>query len=169
MRSEQPLADGSGTEVTVDAALRSQLDSIVGLVPARASATLTAVPEGQQWRVDLARTRFTPLLPPEADAAGAVATWVQARQACQAPAEYRSLVGAPALADQLCGATGDVRTGAPGPLTELSDASPVLNAFGADAASWARVVLVEAPERLAVVVAPVDDRWLVVGVTSQHT
>jgi hypothetical protein len=166
VQSEQPLAAG-GTEVTVTAVLQSQLDEIVGLVPARASATLTAVPEGAEWRIDLSRTRMTPLLPPDADAPGAVAAWVQARQACQpGTGEYRSLVGAPALADALCGAQGEVRTDAAQPLTELGDASPVLNAFGADAATWARVVDVEAPSRLAVVVAPVDDRWLVVGVTS---
>jgi hypothetical protein len=166
VRSEQPLADASGTEVTVDAVLQSHLDEIVGLVPARATTTLTAVPEGSEWRVDLARTRSTPVLPPDADAAGAVGTWVSARQACQAPSEYSSLVGAPALADALCGAKGAVRTDPAQPLTTLADATPVLNAFGADAATWARVVDVEAPSRLAVVVAPVDDRWLVVGVTS---
>jgi hypothetical protein len=166
VRSEQPLPDGSGTEVAVDAVLQSQLDEIVGLVPARATTTLTAVPEGAEWRVDLARTRSTPVLPPDADAASAVSTWVAARQACRAPTEYSSLVGAPALADSLCGAKGAVRTDAAQPLTGLADATPVLNAFGADAASWARVVDVEAPARLAVVVAPVDDRWLVVGVTS---
>lgn len=165
VRSEQALADGS-TEITVDAVLRSHLDEIVGLVPARAATTLTAVPEGAEWRVDLARTRSTPMLPPEADAAGAVATWVTERQACREPAEYRSLVGAPALADALCGATGEVRTDAAVPLTTLADATPVLNAFGADAATWARVVSIESPSRLAVVVAPVDDRWLVVGVTA---
>jgi hypothetical protein len=165
VRSEQPLADGA-TEVTVDAALRSHLDEIVGLVPARASTTLTAVPEDGEWRVDLTRTRSMPLLPPDADAAAAVGAWAQERQACRPATEYRSLVGAPALADGLCGVEGDVRTDAARPLTSLGDASPVLNAFGADAATWARVVTVEAPERLAVVVAPVDDRWLVVGIAA---
>jgi hypothetical protein len=166
VHSEQPLADASGTEVTVTAVLQSQLDEIVGLVPARATSTLTAVPVDAEWRVDLSRTRTTPLLPPDADAPSAVRTWVAERQECRAPAEYRSLVGAPALADALCGAQGDVRTAEARPLSELGDAAPVLNAFGADAATWARVVDVEAPSRLAVVVAPVDDRWLVVGVTS---
>jgi len=167
VRAEQPLADGSGTEVTVDAVLQSQLDEVVGLVPARATTTLTAVPEGAEWRVALSRTRAMPVLPPDADATGAVSTWVQARQACQPDptGEYRSLVGAPALADALCGAKGTVRADAAQPLSGLADASPVLNAFGADAATWARVVDVESPARLAVVVAPVDDRWLIVGVT----
>jgi hypothetical protein len=57
-------------------------------------------------------------------------------------------------------ATGAVRT-----LDALADPSPVLNAFGPDAAAWARVVDVRRPAPLQVVVAPVDDKWLVVGVT----
>jgi hypothetical protein len=164
--SEQPRVDGSGTEVLVDATLRSQLDEIVGLVPAHARVTWTAVPEGAEWRVDLSRSRLDPVLPPDADASAAVAQWVQERQGCQTPTEYGSLVGAPALADALCGAEGDVRTDDARPLDQLADATPVLNAFGPDASTWARVVGVEAPARLDVVVAPVDDRWLVVGVTS---
>jgi hypothetical protein len=167
VRADQPLVDGSGTEVLVDAVLRSQLDEIVGLVPAHATATWTAVPEGDQWRVDLGRSRFTAVLPPDADATTAVATWAQARQQCQAaPAEYRSLVGSPSLADALCGARGAVQTGPPRTLDQLPDSTPVLNAFGAEAATWARVVSVEGPKKLDVVVAPVNDQWLVIGVTA---
>jgi hypothetical protein len=165
VRTEQPRLDGGGTEVLVDAELRSQLDEIVGLVPARGVAVWTAVPEDGGWRVDLGRSRLTPVLPPESAAPGAVTAWADARRQCQPATEYRSLVGSPNLADALCGRDGPVATGAVRTLDALADASPVVNAFGPEAATWARVVDVARPAALQVVVAPVDDEWLVVGVT----
>jgi hypothetical protein len=41
--------------------------------------------------------------------------------------------------------------------------APLQNSFGADVVSWARTVTVEGAVPLRAVVAPVDDRWLVIG------
>jgi hypothetical protein len=44
------------------------------------------------------------------------------------------------------------------------DAPPLQSSFGAEVVSWGRAVTVEGAVPLRAVVAPVDDRWLVVGV-----
>jgi hypothetical protein len=50
------------------------------------------------------------------------------------------------------------------PLPETSQDQPFLAAFGSAVHDWARVVTVDAPARLHVVVAPLGERWLVIGV-----
>lgn len=164
--AEQELVDGSGTQVAVTARYESSIDEIAGLIPARASEVWTVVSDSDAagWRVDLARSTSTPILPPDADALTAVSAWAGARQACNAPEEYPGLVGYPVLAERLCESDGDVLVGMAQPLTSLDDPNPYLSAFGSDAASWGRVVELVAPTELRVVVAPVDDRWLVIGI-----
>ena len=152
-------------EVVGTAELRSSLDEVLGLVPARARATWVAVAEDGGWRVAHGESRLDPLYPPDAAAPQAVEAWARARTSCEAAPEYEGgLVGAPALAERLCRAPGGVRVGPPALLDEEVDATPVLAAFGPDATAWARVVELHAPHRLRVVVAPVGDTWLVVGV-----
>ena len=49
-------------------------------------------------------------------------------------------------------------------LNQLHRYTPLQTSFGADVVSWARVVPVESGSPLRAVVAPIDDRWTVVGV-----
>jgi hypothetical protein len=53
------------------------------------------------------------------------------------------------------------------PLPETAQDQPFLAAFGSAVHDWARVVRLDAPVRMDVVVAPVGERWLVVGVLPQ--
>lgn len=140
---------------------RSSLNAVAGLVPARAQTSWAVVEEEGGWAVDLFETVEIPVLPPEGDAAEAVRRWAQAQQDC--PATPPSVVGQTSLARSLCGADGDVATGAPTPLSGL-DAGALQTAFGGDATTWARVVDVSSPVALRAVVAPVDDVWTVAAV-----
>ena len=54
--------------------------------------------------------------------------------------------------------------GAPTDLLDDAGVSAVTAAFGPDVYAWARVVPVTAPERLELVLAPVGERWLVIGI-----
>ncbi len=163
--AEQELVDGSGTQVAVSANYVSSLDEVAGLIPARANEVWTVVAAGNEWRIDLNRSTSTPVLPSDADAVSAVGAWARTRQECGVPTgEHTSLVGFPSLAEGLCDASGEVRAGSIASLDSLDDVTPYLSAFGSDAASWGRVVTLDDPVGLRVVVAPVDDRWLVVGI-----
>jgi hypothetical protein len=82
------------------------------------------------------------------------------------------LIGASARAAALCGADGAIRTGRARALPDTAQDQPFLAAFGGDVHQWARVVRLESPVRQDVVVAPVGEQWLVVGVLqapSEHS
>ena len=77
-----------------------------------------------------------------------------------------SLLGQPELADELAKEDG---TFIPGTVIELDRwATPeiVTNAFGPEAANWARVVGVTGPVDFDAVVVPFGDEWVVVGVVA---
>jgi hypothetical protein len=142
---------------------RSSLDSVVGLVPARARTNWVAVEEDDGWAVDVVASSQEVLLPPDEDAVQAVQAWASEQQQCGEPEQYSGgLRGRDDLARQLCGATGDVAATDVGMLQQI-DAQPLQNSFGAEVVSWARTVTVEGAVPLRAVVAPVEDRWLVVG------
>ena len=152
-------------DVSARLQLRPELTAAAGLVPDRAMATFSAIAEDGGWRVAYADTTLVPQYAPIARAPTAVHGWVHARQACRTATEYDGgLVGAPARAEALCGARGPVRLGNVHTLPETAQDQPFLAAFGAAVHDWARVVRIDAPVRLDVVVAPVGERWLVVGV-----
>jgi hypothetical protein len=149
---------------TVQLDLRSRLDQVNGLVTARA-VTYVAVAEDGGWRIDLADSVQEPVYPSDGLATGAVRDWAIARQACRKPDEFAGgLLGAPREADSLCHTRGPVRVGAVAPLPESDAAEPFLAAFGPDVYEWARTVPLRAPHRMDVVVAPVADQWLPIGV-----
>lgn len=149
----------SAVELSLDAGL----DEVVGLVPGAADAVVIAVDGGDGWRVAFTEGTLRPRYLDERAAPAAVADWATARQACEQPEQYDGgLVGFPTLGDALCGAAGAVTVGPPAPLAEV-DAARFVSAFGPDATVWARVVALEAPVPLRAVVAPVGDRWLVIG------
>lgn len=162
-RGVDQIADGVAVRGTLR--LEPTLDEVVGLVPAVADATWVAVADASgTWGVDLEASTLEPRYPPDDGAVDAAAAWVRTRQGCQQVGEYDGgLVGVTGPAAALCNARGDVEVGRPEPLDDV-DAAPFQAAFGDDAAAWARVVDVSAPKALRVVLAPVGDAWLVVGV-----
>lgn len=155
-----------GDRVSTEVEYRSSLDEVVGLVPARASVEWVVVQEPGGWLVDFDASSVEPLYPDDADAPAAVSEWAQAHQECSEPEQYDGALVATAdlrrAAETLCDSTARIATGDAEALDEF-DASPFVSAFGTDAISWARAVPLRGPAELTVVVAPVDDRWLVVG------
>jgi hypothetical protein len=152
-------------DVPADVRLRAALTPSTGLVPAQASARFSAVAEDGGWRVAFDESTITPRFLPDARAPEAVRTWAQARAHCHRAREYvGGLVGAPTRADVLCHVDGPIRTGPPRRLPDTAQDQPFLAAFGGDVHQWARVVRLESPVRMDVVVAPVGEQWLVVGV-----
>lgn len=158
------VTGGGGTaQVPTVTSYRSSLDSVVGLVPARARTNWVAVQEDDGWAVDVAASSQEVLLPPDEDAVQAVQAWASEQQQCGEPEQFSgSLRGRDDLARQLCGATGEVQATDVGMLQQI-DAQPLQSSFGAEVVSWARTVTVEGAVPLRAVVAPVEDRWLVVG------
>lgn len=160
---EAIVEEGRAT-VPASVRFRPSLDEVVGLVPGAADVVWAAVEEGDGWAVDLAASTMTARFPDDDGAAPAVATWAEARQRCDRANERDgTLVGSPAVADGLCDADGTIVVGAAAPLSEI-EATPFATAFGGEVIEWARVVPVTAPLQLRAVVAPLGDRWLVIGV-----
>jgi hypothetical protein len=152
-------------EIAAEVALQPGLDAVVGLVPARAQAMWIAVPEDGGWRVDFDNSTLVPEYPPDAAAVDAASSWVSARAQCRRAPQYRDgLLGATALASDLCGARGPVRVGTAAPLRAGTGVEPFVAAFGPDVFTWARAVPVESPAPMSVVLAPIGDRWVVIGV-----
>lgn len=155
-------ADGS---VAVLLQLKAGLDGVLGLVPARAESTWRTTAEDGGWRVAFSRSELRPLYLDDGGATDAAVSWARARQGCDTrPAEqHGSLVGVPGLASQLCDTAGEPTS------TELSrlpsaDATRLISAFGAGVVDWARIVHLDGPVAMRAVLAPVGQRWLVVGV-----
>lgn len=165
-----PVTGGDGqAEVPTLTRYRSSLDPIGGLVPAQARTRWVAVEEEGGWAVDVLSTSQEPVLPPEDSAVAAVQAWAQGQQQCSGPEQYAAgLRGREDLARALCGSSGAVTATSVAPLAQV-DAPPLQNSFGAEVVSWARTVAVEGPVPLRAVVAPVDDRWLVVGLLAPAT
>lgn len=147
------------------------LDTTKGLVPASASATWRVVRENGGWRVSYTASTFTATYPSDAGAADAAIAWAKARQACQPTGEadrrlevVGGVVGISGLADRLCGSNGAIEPkGIVLPIA-TTDATAVIAAFGPGAAEWARVVNLGGPAPQRVVLGPLGDRWIAIGV-----
>lgn len=158
-----------GTTLTGDAAFEPRLDEVVGLVPASAVVTWRLVQEDGGWRVDQPGSTITPTFILTDDALReTVIAWLSEQQRCTGTPSVREygggLVGAPALARALCRTTDAADIASVGPLGDKPDPSAVIAAFGPDADRWARVAHVRTPRALDVVLAPFDDRWIVIAV-----
>lgn len=153
--------------VVTDIRYRSSLDEVVGLVPARARVEWTTVEEDGGWLVDFDAATVQPRYPDDADAVDAVAEWATTKQQCRDPEQYAGALVATAdlrrVVDGLCDASTAVSVTSPARTLDEFDASAFVSAFGTEALSWARAVDLDAPVEATVVVAPVDDRWLVIG------
>lgn len=161
------VVETTGDRTATEVRYRSSLDEVIGLVPARARVDWVAVEEDGGWLVDFDAAGVQPRYPDDDEAVDAVDTWASTLQRCGEPEQYSGALVATAdlrrLVDGLCDSPSPVAvTGPAGALDEF-DASGVVSAFGTEALSWARTVKVSGPVEVAVVVAPIDDRWVVVG------
>jgi hypothetical protein len=156
---------GDRADVVTRVDLHAGLSEVTGLVPAHASANYVAVMEDGGWRVSFADSALTPDYPPDSLAVDAVRAWASRRQRCKHAIEYDGgLLGLPTRASALCHARGPVRVAGPRALPDTRADEPFLAAFGPSVHDWARVVPLTAPVRMDVVVAPVGEHWLVIGV-----
>jgi hypothetical protein len=113
----------------------------------------------------LTETIVEPRFADESGALAAARTWLAQRIGCAPAEEYEGgLLGNPGLAESLCGESGPVEVGQPGPLDDQIDATQFIGAFGPEFEQWGRAVTVESPTSLRVVLAPVGDAWVVIGV-----
>jgi hypothetical protein len=157
--------DSEGNIVTgVD--LEPAVDPVLGVVPSRAVITWRTVAEDGGWRVSIEGSTLVPRFPDGAAAAPAALDWVEQRQACIADPSAGALLLQPDLASQLCQQPGTFRISSTGDLTALADPSGILDAYGPDASTWARVVRLTGPATLDVVTAPLGSAWVVIGLTA---
>jgi hypothetical protein len=150
------------SEVDAHLALRPELDPVIGLVPDAMTATFVTLPEDGGWRVAFGDSALTPQYASETGAPMATRLWVRDRVGCR----FRSAAGlltTGRLTDQLCGARGPVRVGAPIALDPGPSSDRFLAAYGPDVFTWARVVPVTSPARVGAVLAPLGPRWRVIG------
>ena len=157
---------GVGSDsVTTDVVFEPRLDEVVGFVPALAQATWTTIEEDGGHRVAYADSTSEPVLPADAAATQVAERWVTEQQGCrQGPIYGGNLLGQPTLADTLCGTAGTFKAGPAQGLDGFRDPTLVLNAFGADASTFVRVVPVDGPLALQVALAPLGEDWEVIGV-----
>lgn len=154
----------TGDTVVVEVRYVPSLDTIVGLVPERARNTYVVSPGPDGFGVDLEASTSEPAYPSDDPAPAAARTWAESRQECESDGEWEGgLLGAPAIADPLCGAEGDVEIGAVEPLGP-NEGVPLTSAFGDEVGLWSRVIPVTAPVELRAVVAPIGQEWVVIGV-----
>ncbi|MGH8927902.1 MAG: hypothetical protein ACRDWH_06095 [Acidimicrobiia bacterium] len=164
-RVRSDVRNGDRAEVVVDLVLASSLDQIVGLTAARATSTWVVVEEGLVWKLAFTESSLVPLLPDASNAPAAVTAWVEERQGCRNGRSWEEgLLGSPRLIDSICGSTEPVSVGAVERLDDAASSAPFLAAFGPQVGDWARIVPVEGPLSIRVVVAPVADQWIVIGV-----
>ncbi len=109
----------------------------------------------------LAETTVEPRFADESGASEAARTWLVQRIGCAPAEEYEGgLLGNPGLAESLCGESGPVEVGQPGPLDDQIDAAQFVGAFGPEFDQWGRAVTVESPTPLRVVLAPLETSGL---------
>lgn len=145
------------------------LDPFKGLSLAREDQTFTGRKEAAGWLVD-GDPGTEPLLPPDPVAVEAATSWVAAVQACdQAKAAGLQVVptifGAAEGSNGLCGKQGPVASGAVERLVPGVASADIVAQYSTDALVWARVVRFSSPGTFGVVLAPLGDRWKVLGVT----
>jgi len=167
------VVSSTDAEVTVEATLEPQVNEAVGVVPASAEIRFALVSEDGGYRISLRDTEVTANYPSESLAGPAASAWIDAARHCASRTELEyagTLVGDLGIAERLCGVTGSTAAGEAHHLDALADPTAVVNAFGADATDWSRVVTVTGLDGVAplqIVLAPYGDHWVVVGVFAE--
>jgi hypothetical protein len=162
----------SGDRVTLEIAQTPRISDVDGVVAASATITVPTTNDQGRYSVNWSRRTVTPHFP-EFSASedelvrNTVTAWVRDRQTCasSSPREHQSgLIGVVGLATSLCRHDGDVRVGEVSDLDSLDEPDPILEGFGGAAFQWARVVSVEAPVKMNVILAPRGTEWIVIGI-----
>ena len=168
-----PSADGVASIRVVQTPV---IDEIRGVVGSSALVALPVRKEPSGWKVSWERRSVTQQFDAaERQAEGDVIAWADARQKnCSVPrsdltavpaGEHTGgLLGALWLTDQICTTPGPVSVVEVGDIYTLDDPQALLDAYGSGAYQWARVVTLAAPHAMHVIVAPLADRWVVVGI-----
>lgn len=164
--ADPPGALDLAAEVTFDPGL----DLTKGMVPARAQATWRVVPEEGGWRIAYRDSRFDAVTASEHTLAEDAAAWADARRRCRTEDAFGrrlevggGVVGVAGLAERLCGAGRTVPAGTPARI-EAAEAAAVVAAFGPGALEWARVIALEGAVPQRVVLGPLGERWIAIGV-----
>lgn len=145
------------------------LDPFVGLSPARERQTWRARKDAGGWLVD-ADPVVEPQYPEVALAGDAALAWARAVQACdqtkaQALQGVDTLFGPVEALAGLCGTTGALAAGRPGPIPGGPDTQALVAQYGTEALDWAKAVPVAGGNRgFSVVLAPIGSVWKVVAV-----
>lgn len=151
--------------VTVDQ--QPALDPFRGLSAAHERDTYTGRKVKDGWLVD-AEPSVELLLPADGLAHDAAVAWVRAVQSCD-KAAARALQAVDVLfgnasgAAGLCGKPGDPVAGEVGRLAPGVAATDIVAQYSTDSLGWARAVRITTPVAFSVILAPVGERWLVIG------
>lgn len=162
------LQDDAGvTRVSATLRLRSSLDEVLGLVPSDAAAEFVAEQRNDGWHVNFAASRINFRYLSVDGLYLAARTWAVGRSECAVVQQWRSSLygdGAEARARSLCRRPTPTIVERAQSLSGRSDTAPLLAAFGPTVGVWARVVTVIGAETFDLVLAPVGQQWLVIGV-----
>lgn len=159
------VSEGDPTTVEALVGAEPRLDPVLGLIPYRSRTTYAVEEEDGVWRVVSNATTRQALFPSDEGAVAAAREWAERRAACEDTAEQEAdLLGTPALAEELCTAGGEVELSGATTLGDTDAATSLLSAWGPEVFGWARVVRVQSPARMSVVLGPFADEWRVVGV-----
>jgi hypothetical protein len=165
------VQDRDAADVNVQLHQHASLDEIQGLVPADAHARFHVAREDGGWRVDLLDSRVVADYPSDRSAPAAAVAWAESRVSCAKTPKFQWRAGlygdgADLVAAQLCDRKGAVHVDGVRPLNDNDSYSALLAAFGPDVGLWARVVPLRAPSAMNLVLAPVGEQWLVIGMLS---
>lgn len=169
--AEQP--GPGGDEISVDVTRHPSLDQFAGFVSGRATQVWDVVPEGATWRVRQEPVADTPALPNVSGAVEVAQRWVQAAAACNRAAAsslegVTDLLGPEDLLAAPCAERGSWTVAGPAvTLDRAPDTETLVEAYGPDVGTWARLVPVRGPRsHFFAAVAPLGEDWRVVGVTT---
>jgi hypothetical protein len=122
------------------------------------------------WRVFRGRAvDVRPELPSDAAASSAGAAGLERSKACDTAGATAlqlsaTLLGSPDLRDAPCKNKGTWSAGAAIPLSEITNPTVIVSAYGPGVGRWARAVPVTGAVRFTIVLVPLGDEWRVTGV-----
>ena len=174
--SEPEIADGAFANlVALRVTQTPSIDEIRGVVAPSAIVKLPTREDLGGWKVSWERRtvsqEFAAL---ESRLSSDVLAWANTRQqnctTTEPSGESRAgeyaggLLGAVWLADELCTVRGAATIATVGDIYNLDDPQSLLDAYGSGSYQWARVITMRAPHAMHVIAAPLNDRWIVVGI-----
>ncbi len=158
---------GRKADAVAELMLQPAFDETIGLIPAHATATLRVVREQFDWRIEIGASKVAFHYLSTATINAAAHIWYAAKQHCGSAQQWRTTLygeGANAIATGLCRSSESPRFSEPATLDGRTDLASFIAAFGPVVGRWARVVRVQSPTAFDLVLAPVDQQWLVIGV-----